>query len=673
MLPGTRLVEAAAEAGIVLEAPCGGEGLCGKCRVIVASGTGEPTAAERDWLSAEELQAGWRLACQSAVCGPMEVEIPPVFQAAAEHKILVHAEGESGTGSLYGNSPEAGTDAQRWSSHKANLSRFLPVRKQYVELPPPTRGDDLPDLLRLERALDVTGGADISVGPSADALRGRQECLPHLGDKCGLEVPVSLLREIPARLRQAEFCGTAVLASRRLLDFEPGNTEAEALAVALDVGTTTLVGTLLDLGTGSQWAVNARLNPQTRFGDNVLSRILHARQEPAGLRQLHEAITAALDEMIGELCRQAGVPRDRVYEVTVAGNTTMQQLLAGVDPSPLGEVPFVPAGGRGLACLAADLGIHIHPRGGGYLMPVIGGFVGGDTVAGILATGLADAEKPTLLVDIGTNGEIVLAAGGKLSAASTAAGPAFEGARISCGMRGSTGAIEKVVVDAPVGQVANLSPLGGQVGNLSHAGRLRINVIGNVAPAGLCGSGLIDVAAELLRHGLLTPQGRLQTPDRLPASVLPDLARRVVLHAGQVSFLLASEAETADGRPIVLTQQDLRELQLAAGAIRAGIVILLRRAGLEPKDLDRVLIGGGFGNFIRRNNAQRIGLLPSQIEHRRIRFMGNTSLAGAQLVALSRRAREMAEGLARRTEHVDLSTDADFSRAFAEAMIFPEP
>ncbi len=431
----------------------------------------------------------------------------------------------------------------------------------------------------------------------------------------------------------------------------PGNTEAEAFAVALDVGTTTLVGTLLDLGTGSQWAVDARLNPQTRFGDDVLSRILHARQEPAGLRQLHEAIAAALDEMIGELCRQAGVPRDRIYELAVAGNTTMQQLLAGVDPSPLGEVPFVPAGGRGLACLAADLGMHIHPRGGGYVMPVIGGFVGGDTVAGILATGLADAEKPTLLVDIGTNGEIVLAAGGKLSAASTAAGPAFEGARISCGMRGSTGAIEKVVVD----------------------GRLRINVIGNVPPAGLCGSGLIDVAAELLRHGLLTPQGRLQTPDQLPPDVLPDLARRVVLHDGQVSFLLASEAETADGRPIVLTQQDLRELQLAAGAIRAGMVILLRRAGLEPKDLDRVLIGGGFGNFIRRSNAQRIGLLPSQIEHRRIRFMGNTSLAGARLAALSRQAREMAEGLARRTEHVDLSTDADFSRAFAEAMIFPEP
>ena len=311
--------------------------------------------------------------------------------------------------------------------------------------------------------------------------------------------------------------------------------------------------------------------------------------------------------MIGQLCQQAGIPRERIYEVAFAGNTTMQQLLCGVDTSALGEVPFAPATGRALTFPAVELGLHIHPRGSGYVMPVIGGFVGGDTVAGVLATGMAEADGPTLFVDIGTNGEIVLQAGGKLRAASTAAGPAFEGARISCGMRGCTGAIEKVVVD----------------------GRLRTNVIGNVPPVGLCGSGLIDVAAELLRHGLLTPQGRLQTPDQLPSDVLPDLAQRLVLHEGKVAFLLASAAETGGDRPIVLTQRDLRELQLATGAIRAGIAILLRQAGLGPKDLRRVLIGGGFGNFIRRSNAQRIGLLPCEIEHRRIRYMGNTSLAGA--------------------------------------------
>ncbi len=337
--------------------------------------------------------------------------------------------------------------------------------------------------------------------------------------------------------------------------------------------------------------------------------------------------------------------------MTVAGNTTMQQLFLGVDPSPLGEIPFTPAGGRGLACEAAELGIRIHPRGRAYVLPVIGGFLGGDTVAGLVATDLADAEKPTLFIDIGTNGEIVLAAGGTLRAASTAAGPAFEGARISCGMRGCAGAIEKVIV---------------------CDGRLQIGVIGDVPPVGLCGSGLIDAAAELLRHGLLTPEGRLVSPDQLAPGTPPDLAGRLVMHDRKPAFRLAAEDETADRRPIVLTQQDIRELQLAAGAIRAGVVILLRRAGLDPADLDRVLIGGGFGNFIRRDNAQRIGLLPHQIEHRRIRFMGNTSLAGARLAALSVAARQQAEALARCVEPVDLSTDREFHRVFAESMIFPE-
>jgi uncharacterized 2Fe-2S/4Fe-4S cluster protein (DUF4445 family) len=625
VLRGTRLVEAAAGAGIVLELPCGGEGICGKCRVKVAQGAAEPTATERRQFSPAELQAGWRLACQSPVCGPTEVEIPATSLAAAQHKILVQTEGAT-----------------------APASDDPPVRKRYVELAPPARGDDAADMLRLERALEKSGTG--SEPCRHDAARAGSGEVPVPVFSSPLTVDLPLLRELPARLRELDFRGTAVLDDGRLMDFEAGNTVADAFAVALDIGTTTLVAMLLDLGTGSEWAVASRINPQTRFGDDVLSRILHVRQIPDGLRQLHEAIVLAVDEMLGELCRQAGIPRERIYELTFAGNTTMQQLLCGVDPSWLGEVPFVPAGGRGLVFRAAELGLHIHPRGIACVLPVIGSFVGGDTVAGILATGLADAAAPTLLVDIGTNGEIVLMAGGKLSAASTAAGPAFEGARISCGMRGSAGAIEKVAVD----------------------GRLRINVIGNVPPLGLCGSGLIDVAAELLRHRVLAANGKLHTPDQLPGDLLPDLAQRVVLHDGQVSFQLAAAAETAQGQPIQLTQRDLRELQLATGAIRAGITILLRRAGLKPDDLDRVLMGGGFGNFIRRSNAQRIGLLPSRIEHRRIRYMGNTALAGARLAALSRRARALADELALRTEHVDLSADAEFHRCFAESMIFPE-
>jgi uncharacterized 2Fe-2S/4Fe-4S cluster protein (DUF4445 family) len=612
VLPGTRLIEAAAEAGLLLDVPCGGDGQCGKCRVQIAEGFGEPVGVEAKWFSGEQLAAGWRLACQTAVEGPLAVSVPEVSLVHAGHQILV--EGTAG------GAPEGGPQESRI------------VWKRYIELRAPTRGDDAPDLARVEEA--IAGGENL--GPAALLFAA--------------DVDLEVVRELPRRLRETGFRGTAVVADGRLLDFEPGNTEHEAYGVAMDVGTTTLVAALLDLDSGRQLAVASRLNPQTRFGDDVLSRIMHAGSRADGLGELQRAVAAALDEMIGELCREAGTARQGVYTATISGNTTMQQLLCGIDPDALGKVPFVPAVGRGLLPRAEQIGLHIHPRARAYVLPVIGGFVGGDTVAGILATDLADCAKPTLFVDIGTNGEIALAAGGKLTAASTAAGPAFEGARISRGMRAATGAIEKVQVD----------------------GRLRFEVIGNVPPVGLCGSALIDAAAELLRLGILTPQGRLLVGDELPPHVPPELARRAVRAGGQPGFLLADEEEAAGGPPVLLTQQDIRELQLAAGAIRAGAAILLRRAGLAPADLDQILIGGGFGNFIRRANAQRIGLLPPSIEHCRIRFQGNTSLAGARLVALSQEARDLAEGLAARTEHVDLSFDPHFHAAFAEAMLFPE-
>ena len=600
VLEGTTLVEAAAEADIVIELPCGGQGICGNCRVVVRDGASEPTDEQRDALTAEELDAGVRLACRSTVHRPMTVEVPAASLPAAYHKIIERTE-------------DAGT-AQLDSA----------IRKLFVELPLPERGDADADLVRLQRAL-----APLGVGP--------------------LEIGLDLLREIPGRLRETGFRGTAVLNDGHLIDFEPGNTETELFAVVVDVGTTTLVGVLLDLNTGQQRAVCSRLNPQTRFGDDVLSRILHVQQDPEGLNELHESIVGAVNEMIAEMIAEADVSHRQIYDAAFAGNTTMQQLLLRIDPSSLAQVPFVPTAATAPAVQAAELALHVHPRASVHTLPVIGGFVGGDISAGILATELAESEGPALLVDIGTNGEIVLFADGKLSAASTAAGPAFEGARISRGMRGSQGAIEKVVVD----------------------GRLRIHVIGGVAPMGICGSALIDLAAELLRHDLLTPQGRLLTRDELPDGVLPDLADRLVQQDGRPAFVVASAVETDDEKPIVLTQQDLRELQLATGAIRAGIAILLHRAGHEPADLESVMIGGGFGNFIRRSNAQRIGLLPGRVEHRRIRYRGNTSLAGARLAALSRRARATAEELARRTEHVDLSLDAQFHETFAAAMIFP--
>jgi uncharacterized 2Fe-2S/4Fe-4S cluster protein (DUF4445 family) len=285
------------------------------------------------------------------------------------------------------------------------------------------------------------------------------------------------------------------------------------------------------------------------------------------------------------------------------------------------------------------------------VFPVIGGFVGGDTVAGMLATRLACQDGPVLLVDIGTNGEIVLCHDGAILAASTAAGPAFEGARISCGMRATAGAIEKVVFD----------------------GDVRYSVIADASPIGICGSALVDLAAELLDHGILCSDGRLLPPEELPGDLSGPLRNRVwVDPRGQTQFVVADHAPgLRDGR-ICLTQRDLRELQLAAGAIRAGIRILLRQAGLTGGDLKKVLIAGGFGSFIRRSKAQRIGLLPTEVDHSRIHYVGNASLAGARWALLSTNARKEAERLARAARHVELSQDPNFQLEFAEAMIFPQ-
>ena len=594
VLAGTKIIEAAARCGLTIDTPCGGAGTCGKCRVLISGALCEPTPAERDKLGEEDLAAGWRLACQTDVCGECIVEVPDASLFAGKHQILADAQ----TGGVEEVCPA--------------------VRKQYVELPEPSLESDAPDLLRLQEV----------IGPVAASL--------------------DVIRTLGARLRNGSFSGTAVLTDHTLVDFEPGDTSGKCHGAAFDIGTTTVVGALLDLTSGQEIAIESAMNSQMRFGDDVLSRI-KAGSDPEGLSTLRAEITKTIGEILDRLCEQAGIERQEIYEIAFAGNTTMQHLLCGIDPSQLGVVPFVPAYGRGLNIPTADLDIDIHPRGRAVVFPVIGGFVGGDTVACMVSTRLLENSEPELMVDIGTNGEIVLAANGKLWASSTAAGPAFEGARISCGMRATAGAVEKVV--------------------FNDAG-VRLSVIGNVDPIGLCGSGLVDAMAELLRSGLVNSVGRMLPPDELPENISDELRRRVILQDDQPAFVLADPAGANHG--VVLSQKDIRELQLATGAIRAGVTILLKQAGLSISDLHRVLIAGGFGSFIRRNNAQRIGLLPSGIDHQRIHYVGNASLAGAKWALVSTDARAHGETLARAATHVELSRDMDFQMEFAEAMIFPE-
>lgn len=545
-------------------------------------------------LGAIRVAEGFRLACHARIQGPVTIEVPDRSLFQSQQQILTADSGEA-------------------------VDIRPRVRKLCVRLAPPSQHDTLSDAERLLAALPP----------------------------CSMTLDA--LRALPGALRIADFTVTCTLVEEELIAVEPGDTTAACYGIAVDVGSTTLVATLVNLCTGADIAVAARVNPQTSHGDDVISRIQKCRTEKDGLARLQGAVVDGINHLVNELERKTHISRHHIYEIVFAGNTTMQQILGGIDPSALGELPFVPAFREALEIQASDLRLHLPPPSRVYVFPQIGSFVGGDTVAGIIATRLDRTTGPSLLVDIGTNGEIVLSSNGRMLATSVAAGPAFEGARIVHGMRAAPGAIEKVLLD----------------------GDVKLNIIGNVKPTGICGTGLIDAAAELLRTGILDTTGRLLAPDEVPASLPEALRCRLIAENSEVNFMLVEAGESATREPIFLYQRDIRELQLATAAIRAGINILLRLAGLQPGELDSVLLAGAFGNFIRRSNARRIGMLPP-IPCHRIRFVGNTASFGAKRALLSVGEKEYAARVARAVEHVDLSLDPEFQMEFSAAMLFPD-
>lgn len=591
VLPGTKVLEAAGRAGIVLLTPCGGQGTCGKCRVTVLDGRQDINCPESELVS-ELRDQRFVPACQASIRGPATIEIPEDSRFEHRHRVLVEDTG------------------RRPSLDPA-------VRKIPFQLIEPSNADDRADSVRFS---DAVGEA---------------------------ELPVETMRRLPRFLRDNNWKGTAVIASGSVVDLAPDGAPGDTCGVAVDLGTTTVVGTLFDLSNGSELAVASRMNGQIAYGDDVISRIMKIREDPGQLEDIRRCAADTINEIVADLTESADISADDIYDITVAGNSTMQQILCGYDPSALGEVPFVQVFEDAQCLPAADLGLRAHRGARVFVFPQIGGFVGGDTVAGMLASSLDQSKAPVLLIDIGTNGEIVLAHDGDILATSTAAGPAFEGARIVQGMRAAPGAIEKVMIDDDV----------------------TLNVIADERPAGICGTALIDAAAGLLRKGILDPTGRILSGDELP-DLAPALRSRLATDDGQTRFILAA-ADGADAPDLCLWQKDMRELQLAAGAIRAGTNILLRTAGVAPGDLSAVLLAGAFGNFIRRSSARRVGLLPD-IPCHLVRFIGNAASLGAKLALLSREQRDYAAELQRKTRHVDLSLDAEFQSEFAMAMIFPE-
>ena len=416
--------------------------------------------------------------------------------------------------------------------------------------------------------------------------------------------------------------------------------------VAVDVGTTTVVAKLMDMADGRCCATEAALNPQARFGDDVVSRIAYAQSERQ-YADLHSAIIECINVLIDGLCAKASIEADRIYEMCVVGNTTMNHILLRLPIAQLGQAPYHAWSLEAHDVRAADLGLRMNQAGNVHTVENIAGFVGADTTAVALACDIDAAEEMTLIVDIGTNGEIVLGTKDQLYAASCAAGPALEGARITCGSRATDGAIEAVV---------------------ANGDDIDMDVIGDCPPRSICGSGLIDAAAVMLDLGVMDRTGRFAEPEELKGKLPPAIFSRIFEHEGQPAFRLAGTANAAPDQ-VFLTQRDIRQMQLAKGAIRAGIRLVQQRAGLEDGDIRHVLLAGAFGNYIRPVSALRVGLLPA-VPVERIRFVGNAAASGAQMALISRHCRQQAGRLARKIEYVEIAHEPDFQMVFADSMFF---
>lgn len=592
---GVSVFDAASWNGIAIDSTCGGNGTCKKCRVRIVDGSVPISPLDVRAFSEAELAAGWRLACRAEAEDDLVVDVPPLVTR-----------------------PKAAT---------VGVGRQVILRpglkKRYVELTEPTLQDQRTDLERLRDALD-----DLE-----------------------LQVDAGVLRRLPRVLRDADFKVTCVVVDSLLVDVEPGDTSDRLRAIAFDLGTTTVVATLLDLATGTPVAVASMLNRQQPFGADVISRISATMLDPTALERLRGLAGETLQALADEVCAQGGVDREEVYEVALAGNATMTQLALGIDPEPVGVAPFIMATRSYPDLPAAELGLRLHPRARATVFPALGAYVGGDVLAGLLATGMTRDKRLRLFIDVGTNCEIALGSVDRLVCTAAPAGPAFEAAQIRCGMRAADGAIEAV-------RIAGDS--------------LELDVIGDVEPAGICGSGLVDAVAELVRAGLLDPSGRLVT-DEQAAQLAPELSRRLVARPdGERVFVLHWTAGEGDvDGAVYLSQRDVRELQFAKAAIATGWRLLVEELAIDPSEIQQVLLAGSFGSYLSPASAVRIGLVP-KLALPRIISAGNVAGEGAKMALLSMQERHAATALLEEIEYVELSDRADFNDRFVEQLAFPE-
>ena len=587
--PGVSVFDAASWNGLAIDSTCGGHGTCKKCKIQVLEGEVPVSRLDIRAFTPEQLKDGWRLACVARANSNLKIDVPPLATR-----------------------PKAAT---------VGVGRQVILRpgvqKRYVELTEPSLHDQRTDIDRLRDAMvDLEFEADLNV-----------------------------LRVLPTVLRKSEYKVTAVVVGEKLIAVEPGDTSEQNYAIGIDLGTTTVVATLLDLVTGTPMAVKSMLNKQQPFGADVISRISAAMMDPQAGPLMQKAALDTFNELIEEVCTEAKVDKSQIYALSIAGNATMVQLLLGVDPEPVGVAPFITASQSWPIMTASEIGIDVLPSARCYTFPSFGAYVGGDIVAGVLATGMDRDKRTRLLIDVGTNCEIVLSNGDTMLSTAAPAGPAFEAASIACGMRAADGAIEVVQI---------------------KDGDLVLGVIGDATPIGICGSGLVDAVYALHKVGLLDDSGKFVT-DEQAAQIAPKIASRLVTRPeGDRVFNLFGEGTSA----VFLSQRDVRELQFAKASIATGWRLLLEELNLTDDDVQQVLLAGSFGSYLSPTSAVGIGLVP-KLPVLRIVSAGNVAGEGAKMVLLSDTERHGAEALLDEVKYVELSDRSDFQEKFFVELALP--
>jgi uncharacterized 2Fe-2S/4Fe-4S cluster protein (DUF4445 family) len=576
-----------------LESLCGGEGWCGRCKVIVEEGfenLSPLTTEEKKLLSDEELSSNYRLACRAELRGDVVVSVPEVSVAKVQ--------------------------VVRKPLLEIPVELKPALKKYYLELPPPTLQDPTGDLERLLKTLEEAHGLK------------------------NLKVDYPVLRGLSKALRDGGWKATvAVWCGSEIVKVEPGRSE-RLYGVAIDVGTTTMVGYLLDLNTGKLAAYHSLMNPQVPFGEDVMSRITYVMDNPDGLERLHQRVISGINSITESLAKQAGVSLSDLYEVVLVGNTCMHHLLLKLSPEHLGRSPFPPTLHQPVDVKARELGVKILPSGNLHVLPIEAGFVGADNVGVLIAVEPWKSEDVQLIIDIGTNGEIVLGNRDRIFSASCATGPAFEGAHIKYGMRAAPGAIEKVEINAESLDV-------------------EYETIGGEKPRGICGSGIIQVTAEMFKAGVILRTGSFNK--QLETS-------RIRKTTEAYEFVLAWKDETAVGTDIAVTQKDIRAIQLAKAAMYAGAKVLMKRFGADH--VEQVILTGAFGTYIDKEAAMVIGMFPD-CSLEKVSSVGNAAGEGARLALLNLSKREEAKWIAEKVHYVEIAVDPYFQDEFVAAMMFP--